>query len=228
MGPFPTSSKGNRYVLVIGNTFTKWIEAYAIPDQTANTVAEVVVKEFIARFGTPLEIHTDQGKNFESTLFQDICKLLEISKTRTTPYPPASNGMIERFNRTLVDMISLFVDKKQLNWDENILLLMYHSRDHRFLSQLSHAGTRGTHGNRGRARDRPSGRRPRPPFTSRARRRHCSEYDRSVTHTCSKEKHWRGKRKTEKELQCEAFSKQFQPRRSSLLPRLHKTKGTFA
>ena len=123
MGPFPTSSKGNRYVLVIGDTFTKWIEAYAIPDQTANTVVEVVVKEFIARFGTPLEIHTDQGKNFESILFQDICKLLEISKTRTTPYHPASNGMIERFNRTLVDMISSFVDKKQQNWDENISLL---------------------------------------------------------------------------------------------------------
>ena len=123
MGPFPTSSTGNRYVLVIGDTFTKWVEAYAIPDQTASTIADVVVKEFIARFGTPLEIHTDQGKNFESALFQDICRLLEITKTRTTPYHPASNGMIERFNRTLVDMISSFVDKKQQDWDKNLSLL---------------------------------------------------------------------------------------------------------
>ena len=62
MGPFPTSNKGNRYVLVVGDTFTKWIEAYGIPDQTARTVADVVVHEFISRFGTPLELHSDQGK----------------------------------------------------------------------------------------------------------------------------------------------------------------------
>ena len=123
MGPFPLSNKGNRYVLVIGDHFTKWIEAYGIPDQRANTVADVIVKEFIVRFGTPLEIHSDQGKTFESTLFHDICKLLEVTKTRTTPYHPASNGMIERFNRTLVDMIASYVDRNQLNWDENLALL---------------------------------------------------------------------------------------------------------
>ena len=46
LGPFPISAKGNRYVLVIGDTFTKWIEAYAIADQTAPTIANVVVREF--------------------------------------------------------------------------------------------------------------------------------------------------------------------------------------
>ena len=157
MGPFPTSSKGNRYVLVIGDTFTKWIEAYAIPDQTTNTVAEVVVKEFIARFGTQLEIHTDQGRNFESTLFQDICKLLEISKTRDHAIPSVIKRDDRAFNRTLVDMISSFIDKYIA---VDVGVSQYHSRDHRFLSQLSHAGTRGTHANRGRARNRQSGRRP--------------------------------------------------------------------
>ena len=123
MGPFPTSNKGNRYVLVVGDTFTKWVEAYGIPDQSARTVADVVVHEFISRFGTPLELHSDQGKTFESNLFQSVCKLLEITKTRTTPYHPSSNGMIERFNQTLVNMISSFVDKKQENWDEHLPLL---------------------------------------------------------------------------------------------------------
>ena len=123
MGPFPVSDKGNRYVLVVGDQFTKWIEAYAIPDQSALTVANVVVHEFISRFGTPLEIHSDQGKTFESNLFQSVCKLLDISKTRTTPYHPSSNGMIERFNQTLVNMISSFVDKRQHNWDEHLPLL---------------------------------------------------------------------------------------------------------
>ena len=123
LGPFPVSNKGNRYVLVVGDQFTKWIEAYAIPDQSALTVATVVVHEFIARFGTPLEMHSDQGRNVESNLFQNVCKLLDISKTRTTPYHPSSNGMIERFNQTLVNMISSFVDKRQQNWDEHLSLL---------------------------------------------------------------------------------------------------------
>ena len=87
---FPTSTKGYRYFLVIGDTFTKWIEAYGIPDQSARTVADVVIRKFISRFETPFEIHSDQGKTFESNLFQDVCKLLEINKTRTTPYPLSS------------------------------------------------------------------------------------------------------------------------------------------
>lgn len=123
MGPFPISNQGNRYVLVVGDVFTKWIEAYGIPDQTARTVANIVVNEFIARWGIPLEIHSDQGKTFESQLFQHVCQLLEITKTRTTPYHPSSNGMIERFNQTLVNMMSAYVDKKQENWDLNLSLL---------------------------------------------------------------------------------------------------------
>ena len=68
-------------------------------------------------------MHSEQGKTFESNLFQSVCKLLDISKTRTTPYHPSSNGMIERFNQTLVNMISSFVDKRQQNWDEHLSLL---------------------------------------------------------------------------------------------------------
>ena len=123
MGPFPKSTNGNVNVLVVGDTFTKWIEAYAIPDQTSKTVAHKFVTEFVSRFGTPLELHTDQGRNFESSLFQEVCRLLEITKTRTTPYHPSSNGMIEHFNRTLANMISSFVDDNHLDWDENINLL---------------------------------------------------------------------------------------------------------
>ena len=132
MGPLPVSDNGNRYVMVVGDTFTKWIEAYAIPDQTAETVAEKLVNEFISRFGTPLELHSDQGRTFESNLFQDVCKLLGITKTRTTPYHPSSNGMIERFNLTLANMISSFVDKNQKDWDKNLPLLTagYRSSTH--------------------------------------------------------------------------------------------------
>ena len=57
-------------------------------------VAGVVVREFVARFGCPLEIHTDQGRNFESVLFKEMCELLEIGKTRNTSYRPSANDRL--------------------------------------------------------------------------------------------------------------------------------------
>jgi hypothetical protein len=71
-----------------------------------------------------MHIHSDQGKTFESEIFQEICKIFGIIKTRTTPYRPQSDGMIERANRTIENMLSLFVHENQKNWDELIPLLM--------------------------------------------------------------------------------------------------------
>lgn len=66
LGPFPTSSSGNKYILVIIDQFTRWVEAFPFPDQGAETTARRLVYDFIARFGAPLELHTDQGQNSES------------------------------------------------------------------------------------------------------------------------------------------------------------------
>uniref|UniRef100_A0AAR2LQ50 Gypsy retrotransposon integrase-like protein 1 n=1 Tax=Pygocentrus nattereri TaxID=42514 RepID=A0AAR2LQ50_PYGNA len=123
LGPFPVSGSGNRYILVIMDQFTCWVEALPVPDQGAETTAKKLVHEFVTRFGAPLELHTDQGSNFESLLFKNVCKLLQVSKTRTTPYHPASNGQAERFNRTLLQMIRCYVDRNQKNWDEHLPLL---------------------------------------------------------------------------------------------------------
>lgn len=68
--------------------------------------------EFICRYGTPYRIHTDQGREFESQLFSEMCTKLDIYKTHTTPYRPQSDGMVE-LNRTLQQMLSLFIE---LNW----------------------------------------------------------------------------------------------------------------
>ena len=59
----------------------------------------------MARFGCPLEIHTDQEKNFEIELFKEMCELLEICKTRTTSYGPSANGQVERYNRSIAQII---------------------------------------------------------------------------------------------------------------------------
>jgi hypothetical protein len=122
MGPLPRSNKGNRFILVIGDYFTKWIEAVPMPNQVATTVAEALVTNFIARFGTPMEIHSDQGTNFESELLKEICTLLGVHKTRTTAFRPQSDGFIERFNRTLLQMVCLYTNPQQTNWDEAVPL----------------------------------------------------------------------------------------------------------
>ena len=123
MGPFPVSERGCRYILVVQDQFSKWVEAYPIRDQSAETVARVLVHEFFSRFGVPLELHSDQRSNYGSELFKEVCKLLEIHKTRTTPYHPSSNGMVERFNHTLLNMISAYVSENQRDWDVNLSLL---------------------------------------------------------------------------------------------------------
>ncbi len=99
----------------------------SIPDEkhgSYTTVAHILVHEFICRFGVPEHLHTDQGRNFEAELIKGICTLLDIKKTRTTPYHPQSDGMIERFNRTLLSMLSTAVDQDQRSWDLQLPLLM--------------------------------------------------------------------------------------------------------
>ena len=76
---------------------------------------------FVCRFGAPDYLHTDQGRNFESNLFSEICKLLGVSKTRTTPYHPQSDGLVERFNHTLLNMLSIAA---QRDWDVQLPLIM--------------------------------------------------------------------------------------------------------
>ena len=80
---------GYRYILVIADYFSKWTEAFPIKNKCADTVADILV-EIILRFGMPLVIHSNPGR--------ELCSLLGCTKTRTAPYHPESDGMIEHFN----------------------------------------------------------------------------------------------------------------------------------
>ena len=111
LGPLPTSTQGNKYVLIATDYFTKWPEAYPIPNQEAVTVARCLVNQFFSRFGVLLELHSDQGRNFESALFQKLCQFLGVRKTRTMPLHPQSDGMVERMNRTLEAQLAKFVEE---------------------------------------------------------------------------------------------------------------------
>ena len=122
-GPYNPTSEGNKYILVVSDYFTKWVEAYPMKDMEAQTVAEIFVTEFVSRMGVPMIVHSDQGRNFESRLFRQMCNLFGIKKTRTTAFRPASNGLVERFNRTLNEMICTTVRECPLTWDKRVHLL---------------------------------------------------------------------------------------------------------
>ena len=132
LGELPITSNGNKYILVIADYFTKWTEALPMPNMEACTVAKTLVENVLCRFGIPQKIHSDQGRQFESNLFQEMCKILGIEKTRTTPYHPESDGMVERFNQTLATMLSAFVSSNHKDWDEHLpyLMMAYRSTEH--------------------------------------------------------------------------------------------------
>ena len=117
VGPLPKTQRNNRYFLVVIDYYTRWPEAFALENQHAHSVAIRLISDIISRYGAPYIIHTDQGINFESKLIAELCKLYEIKKTRTTPYHPQSDGLVERLNRTLIDTIALIARDAQENWD---------------------------------------------------------------------------------------------------------------
>lgn len=94
-------SEGFRYCLTMVDRFTRWPEVVPLPDQEASTVAKAFYTHWIARFGTPIRITTDQGRQFESTLFKELSFLTGSQHIRTTAYHPAANGMVERLHRQL-------------------------------------------------------------------------------------------------------------------------------
>ena len=115
---FPKSKSGNRYALVFVDYLTKWPEVFPMADQSAATIARLFVENIICRHGVPGELLSDRGASFLSKLMLEICRLLGTRKVNTTAYHPQTDGLVERFNRTLTDMLAKTVETSGTNWDE--------------------------------------------------------------------------------------------------------------
>ena len=85
---------------MIIDQFTKWLEIVLIPNQNSEIIAKAMVDNFISKYGCPTKLHSDQGTNIDCVLMNKLCNLLQIAKTRTTPYHLQSNVNVKRFNRT--------------------------------------------------------------------------------------------------------------------------------
>ena len=97
LGPLPETNRGNKYVAVVVDMYTKWPEAYALPNQEADN--------FVCRFGCPRGVLSDQGRNFESRLFRGLCDLIKSVKQRTTPYHPQCDGGAEQLIHAVTSVI---------------------------------------------------------------------------------------------------------------------------
>ena len=128
----PLTEAGNRYVVIFQDYLTKWVEAFATPNQTAETIAHLLVNEIFCRHGAPEHLLSDRGANFLSELVQDVCKLLSIKKINTSGYNPQTVGLVEKFNSTLINMISKIAQRSGRDWDRHLsyLLFAYHASVH--------------------------------------------------------------------------------------------------
>ncbi|XP_041366972.1 uncharacterized protein LOC121381693 [Gigantopelta aegis] len=114
------SKGGQQYVLVVTDHFTRYAQAYPSKNMSAKTTAELFFNNFVVHYGLPKRIHSDKGANFVGKLMTELCNLLNIDKSSTTPYHPMGNGMCERFNRTLCDMLGTLDSNSKKDWKTHI------------------------------------------------------------------------------------------------------------
>ncbi len=110
---------------MVSDYLTKWSKAYPTRDMEATTVARILVDKPFCYYGMPDCIQSDQGWTFESTVVGEMCSLLGITKTQTTPYNLQSDGLVECMNRTLLAMLSIAAGKDEHNWDLHLPKLMF-------------------------------------------------------------------------------------------------------
>ena len=136
VGPFPRTNKGNRVLVVFVDHFTKWPEAFAVPNQEAKTIARLLVTEIISRYSIPRELLSDRGTNFLSKIVQNVCHLFRVHKLSTTAYNPKCNGGVERHHRVIMDGLAKYCAANQKDWDDHIDLVLFAYRSVRHASTM--------------------------------------------------------------------------------------------
>ena len=130
----PISTNGNKYLLVVQDYFTKWATAIPLPNQSAATITSALINLF-SQMGMPDAVHSDQGRNFESAILKQSLDAFGISKSHTTAYHPEGDGMVERFNRSLLQLLRTYVETES-DWEKHLPLALYAYR------RAVHASTR--------------------------------------------------------------------------------------
>jgi hypothetical protein len=144
-GPLRTSGNGKRFLLCITDAFTKYIELASLDNKEAETVTEAIFQRWICRYGIPLEIITDQGKEFCNRLSDDLYQKLGTHHQRTSPRHPACNSQAEVANKTIAKYLASFVDESTLDWEYYVypLTFYYNTSFHRSIQATPYELTYG-------------------------------------------------------------------------------------
>ena len=140
-GPFkPAAHDGSQWIFTITDWYTRFTKAYALRRATAKAVAKCIM-DFISLFGCPLELYSDNGAQLQGQVVQELCKLLGVRKLATVPYRPSSNGITERQNRLIKNMLAAFVNKRATDWPDHLdaCMMAYRSAKHRGLDETPNA-----------------------------------------------------------------------------------------
>lgn len=124
VGPLPETKKGNCHILTMQDLLTKYSLAVPLQGTTSVDICDAFAKSFIARFGAPKMLLTDQGANFCSSLMRNLARKFRIKQFRTTAYHPQTNGSIERSHHVLTEYLKQYIDR-QHDWDEFLEMAMF-------------------------------------------------------------------------------------------------------
>jgi len=131
-GPVSPSRSGNRFILVITDRFAKLTKCVALWHKTAISVASAIIGHWVACYGPPDRILSDQGPQLMLNFFIAVMKMPGVETVRTTPYHPQTNGQVERYNRIMTTKLRHYVADDSKRWDEplHVLTLAYNSQPH--------------------------------------------------------------------------------------------------
>ena len=126
------SKGGQENILVITDHYSRYAQAIPTRNQKASTTAKALYENFFLHYGFPAVLHSDKGANFESNVIRKLCEIAGIKKSRTTPYHPMGNGMVERYNKTLLNMLGTLSEDQKADWKSHVSTLThaYNAAEH--------------------------------------------------------------------------------------------------
>ena len=120
VGPFPEDRSGNRYLLTAIDYHSGWAEAFSVPNQSADSLMDVMTREFFPRHGHPRAIICDNGQGFGSRAWAQFLSDAWVECRHSTPVHPQGNGKVERFNRTFKELMARLVANRPERWAESV------------------------------------------------------------------------------------------------------------